>query len=261
MTREIAPDDLPLFVDPTRVEQILVNLITNAAKYTPKGGQITVRAFREEEQVMMRVKDTGIGIPPDMIGRVFELFTQVNPSIDRSQGGLGIGLSIVRRLVEMHGGSVSVASDGAGKGSEFTVRLPMARLRDSAAATPLAAKVILAGLRVLVVDDNVDTATTVSVLLKKIGCVVETAHDGLAALERAQSLRPDVAVLDIGLPGLDGFEVAKRIRANPEFARMKLIAVSGYGQDQDRSRAKDAGFDHHMVKPVLFDSLSAVLAE
>jgi CheY-like chemotaxis protein len=257
----LATMKMPLFVDPTRVEQVLVNLITNAAKYTPKGGHVTIRAFPQDDQVVICVKDSGIGIPPTMLPRVFELFTQVNPSIDRTQGGLGIGLTVVRRLVEMHEGTVSASSEGLGKGSEFTIRLPMGRVLQAGDATPPLPTSVSAGLRVLVVDDNVDTAQSVSLLLKTVACITETAYDGQSAIERAKSFRPDVIVLDIGLPGLDGYEVATRIRRDPAIKHAKLIAISGYGQEQDRTRAKQAGFDHHLVKPVQFDALCALVSK
>jgi PAS domain S-box-containing protein len=258
---DMAPMEMPVFVDPTRVEQILVNLLMNAAKYTPAGGQITIQALPQDDQIVFKVRDTGVGIPTEMLPRVFELFTQVNPQIDRSKGGLGIGLTVVRRLAEMHGGSVSATSDGLGKGSEFTVRLPRSydRVPDHAQALPLAG--IRPGLRVLVVEDNVDTAQTVSQLLETAGCQTQMIHDGLAALDSANGFGPEVVLLDIGLPGLDGYEVARRLRAAPQHAGVRLIAISGYGQAQDRQRSKEAGFDHHLVKPVGLESLLKILAE
>ena len=260
VSREISAEPMPMFVDPTRLEQILVNLISNAAKYTPKGGHVGVAAFCDADQIIIRVKDTGVGIPQEMLPRVFDMFTQVNPSIDRAQGGLGIGLTIVRRLVEMHDGTVSASSEGLGKGTEFTLRIPIGRVQAHDSASEQKPGAPRTGLRVLVVDDNVDTATTISLLLKKAGCITETAYDGPSALDVAQRLHPDVAVLDIGLPGLDGFEVAQRIRANAELNHVKLIAVSGYGQEKDRLRARDSGFDHYLVKPVQIEALTALLA-
>jgi PAS domain S-box-containing protein len=258
---QIAPEDMPLFADPTRIEQILVNLLTNAAKYTPAGGRITLEAFPQNDQLLFKVKDTGVGIPTEMLPRVFELFTQVNPAIDRTKGGLGIGLTVVRRLAEMHGGTVSATSEGLGKGSEFTVRLPQNKdvVTKGAEARPIAG--VRPGLRVLVVEDNIDTARSVALLLENANCQTKIVHDGLAALESVEGFNPEVVLLDIGLPGLDGYEVARRLRAAPEYARVRLIAISGYGQAQDRERSKDAGFDHHLVKPVEIDSLLAILAE
>jgi signal transduction histidine kinase len=257
---EVTAEKMPLFADPTRVEQIIVNLLTNAAKYTPEGGRISLAAFPEDSEVVIKVKDTGIGIPKEMLPRVFELFTQVNPQIDRTKGGLGIGLTVVRRLTEKHGGTVSASSEGLGTGTEFTVRLPRSdgfaqnQIRsEQSARLPL-------GLRVMVVEDNIDTATSVSMLLQQAGCETKVVHDGTAALESADAFAPQVVLLDIGLPGLDGYEVARRLRANPQLAQLRLIAISGYGQAQDHQRSKEAGFDHHLVKPVDLPSLMAMLA-
>ena len=258
---EVAPAEMPLLVDPTRAEQIVVNLLTNAAKYTPEGGQVSLKAYPDGDEVVIEVRDTGIGIPNEMLPRVFELFTQVNPALDRTKGGLGIGLTVVRRLTEKHGGTVSVASEGLGKGSQFTVRLPrckeVARGEHRLIQTPA----LRPGLRVLVVEDNVDTARSVSLLLEKAGCETKAVHDGAAALESAEAFRPQVVLLDIGLPGLDGYEVARRLRADPKHTCPRLIAVSGYGQTADRDRSKQAGFDHHLVKPVDFNALLTMLAE
>jgi two-component system CheB/CheR fusion protein len=250
---------LPVYADPTRVEQILVNLLTNAAKYTPAGGEISVRAYVDNEQLAIKVKDTGIGIPVEMLSRVFDLFTQVNPGLERSQGGLGIGLTVVRRLAELHGGSVSAASEGLGKGSEFTVRLPLLQgpLEHRESSEP--AGELSPGLRVLVVEDNVDAASSLSQLLQRVGCTTQVAHDGSAALRAALEFRPDVVLLDIGLPGIDGYGVARRLCESPELGAIRLIAISGYGQEQDRERSRQAGFDHHLVKPVSFKSILPLL--
>jgi PAS domain S-box-containing protein len=258
---DVAPGEMPLFADPTRVEQIIVNLLTNAAKYTPQGGHITLKAYPENDQIVVKVIDSGIGIPREMLPRVFELFTQVNPQIDRTKGGLGIGLTVVRRLAEMHSGTVSATSEGLGKGSEFTVRLPRS---NDVAKEKTSSNVAVRppqGLRVLVVEDNVDMARSLELLLKKAGCETQVVHDGAAALEVADTFPPQAILLDIGLPGLDGYEVARRFRADPKHDGVRLIAVSGYGQAQDHQRSKDAGFDHHLVKPVAFDALLATLAE
>jgi K+-sensing histidine kinase KdpD len=260
-TIDVAPAEMPLFVDPTRVEQIVVNLLTNAAKYTPEGGQISLEAKPEEEEIVIRVRDSGVGIPKEMLPRVFELFTQVNPAIDRAKGGLGIGLTVVRRLTEKHGGTVSVTSDGLGKGSEFTVRLPRCRHVAPGEAPARREPTVRPGLRVLIVEDNVDTANASAMLLARAGCQSKMVHDGAAALETAATFHPDVVLLDIGLPGLDGYEVARRLRADSQSSELRLIAVSGYGQTQDRERSKQAGFDHHLVKPVDFNALLAILAE
>jgi two-component system CheB/CheR fusion protein len=256
----VLPDSpLPIYADPTRVEQILVNLLTNAAKYTPAGGEISVRAYAENEQLAIKVKDTGIGIPAEMLSRVFELFMQVNPGLERSQGGLGIGLTVVRRLAELHGGSVSAASEGPGKGSEFTVRLPLLPGPLQSAQTSEPGGELVPGLRVLVVEDNVDAASSLSQLLQKVGCTTQVAHDGLSAVHTALDFRPDVVLLDIGLPGIDGYGVAQRLSATPELSATRLIAISGYGQEQDRERSRNAGFDHHLVKPVSFKMILPLL--
>lgn len=246
---DIARIPMPLYVDPVRVEQIFGNLLCNAAKYTHEGGRITVRSFVQDGQAVFKVKDSGIGIPPEILPRVFELFTQADHSLDRAQGGLGIGLTVVRKLAEMHGGSVSVTSEGNGRGSEFTVRLPIS---DSPleAQSPAKSVADTRPLRVLVVDDNVDMVRSISTLLALLGHTLSTAHDGPAALEAARKFKPDVILLDIGLPGLDGYRVAEALRREPAFAGVRLIAVSGYGQAEDRKRAEEAGFDLHLVKPV-----------
>jgi CheY-like chemotaxis protein len=194
-----------------------------------------------------------------MLARVFELFMQVDPTIDRAAGGLGIGLTVVRHLTEMHGGTVSAASEGLGKGSEFTIRLPLSSNRGAATA-PKAASTIRSGLRVLVVEDNVDTARTLSLLLRGLGCTTQEVHDGPPVIDTAKTFQPDVILLDIGLPGLDGYQIARLIRQTPELSHVRLIAVTGYGQRQDRERSRDAGFDDHLVKPVQFDSLVETLA-
>jgi PAS domain S-box-containing protein len=255
---DIANQEMPLFVDPTRIEQVIVNLLTNAAKYTPEGGHISVKAYPENEHVVIKVRDSGVGIPQEMLTRVFELFTQLEPTLDRARGGLGIGLTVVRHLTEMHGGTVSAASEGLGKGSEFSIHLPLSSTCDSA-ATPMAAPTIRSGLRVLVVDDNVDTARTLSLLLQALGCTTKEVNEGPPVVDTAKSFQPDAILLDIGLPGLDGYQIARLIRQTPELSHVRLIAITGYGQRQDHERSRDAGFDDHLVKPVQFDSLVKTL--
>jgi two-component system CheB/CheR fusion protein len=255
---DVASQEMPLFADPTRVEQVIVNLLTNAAKYTPEGGDISLKAYPENGHAVIKVKDSGVGIPPDMLPRVFELFMQVDPTLDRTAGGLGIGLTVVRHLTEMHGGMVTATSEGLGKGSEFAVRLPLSAMR-GAQATLAAAPSIRPGLRVMVVDDNVDTARALSLLLKKLGCTTHEVHDGPPVVEAAKSFQPDAILLDIGLPGLDGYEIARRIRQTPKLSSIRLVAVSGYGQQQDREKSREAGFDCHLVKPVQFDALLEAL--
>jgi PAS domain S-box-containing protein len=255
---DVASEPMPLFADPTRIEQVVVNLLLNAAKYTPEGGSISIAAYPENEHVVIKVKDTGVGIPREMLTRVFELFMQVDPNLDRTQGGLGIGLTVVRRLTEMHEGTVAATSEGLGKGSEFTVHLPLSSI-PSETVTPQAAPVVRQGLKVLVVDDNVDTARTLSLLLQGLGCTTQEVYDGQSVVEAAKSLQPDAILLDIGLPGLDGYQVARLIRQTPELSRVRVIAISGYGQQQDRERSQGAGFDHHLVKPVQFNALIETL--
>jgi CheY-like chemotaxis protein len=259
VTVDIADEEMPLFVDPTRIEQVIVNLLTNAAKYTAGGGDINIKTYRENEQVVIKVKDSGVGIPEHMLTRVFELFTQVEPTLDRAKGGLGIGLTVVRHLTEMHGGTVSATSQGLEKGSEFCVRLPLATTPGPAAEVTVR-PTVRQGMKILIVDDNADSARTLSLLLRTLGCMTEELHDGPPVVERAKSFLPDVILLDIGLPGLDGYQVARLIRQAPELADVRLIALTGYGQQQDRERSRDAGFDRHLVKPVHLDSLIETLA-
>ena len=255
-----ASEPLPIRADPTRIEQIAVNLLTNAAKYTESGGRIWLDARTEADQVVIRVRDDGIGIPPDRLPEMFELFAQGERSIARSEGGLGIGLTIVRKLAELHGGTVTATSAGTGKGSEFVVRLPLARRPEEAPAT---ARPALGGpttgSRILIVDDNADTAMALERLLKRMGNRVETVHDGPAAVVAAPGFRPQFVLLDIGLPGMDGYEVARRLKADAVCKAAVIIAISGYGQDEDRRRSRAAGFDHHLVKPVDLDALTSLI--
>jgi CheY-like chemotaxis protein len=257
---------LPLEADEARLEQVFANLLNNAAKYTEPGGQIRIEAAREGDVAVVRVRDTGIGIAPELLPRVFDLFAQAEQSLDRSQGGLGIGLTLVRRLVELHGGSIAAASPGVGLGSEFVVRLPIRAADDAAssregprrgAVAPEAADP--APRRVLVVDDNADAARLLARLLEASGHQAEVAHDGPAALERAQARPPDVVLLDIGLPGMDGYEVARRLRQSVG-DRPLLVALTGYGQDEDRRRSREAGMDDHLTKPVDPRTLKELLA-
>ena len=247
--------------DAVRLEQVVVNLLTNAAKYTDPGGHIWLTLQQEGEEAVLRVRDSGVGIAPEVLPRIFDLFTQAERSLDRSQGGLGIGLALVQRLVEMHGGTVA-ASSVLGKGSEFVVRLPVVSPPEQQPSLPPTDKAKPTGpsLRVLVVDDNVDTVTTLSMLVQESGHEVRTAYDGSAVLEAALDYRPNVVLLDIGLPGLNGFEVAKRLRQQPTLKNIVLVAMTGYGQESDRKRSQEAGFDHHLVKPGDFGKVLQILA-
>jgi signal transduction histidine kinase len=261
---EVTLPPAPLWVtaDPTRLAQILANLLNNAAKYTPEGGRIAFTMERDGDAAVFRVRDTGVGIATEMLPRVFDLFTQIDRSLDRAEGGLGIGLTLVHRLVEMHGGTVRAFSEGLGRGSEFVVRLP---------AVPAPSVVELSlngkhsapqeagGLRILVVDDNRDSAHSLALLLETQGHVVQTAYDGLAALEAVEEFEPDAVVLDIGLPRLNGYDAARRIRAQPRPKPLLLVALTGYGHEDNRIQAQAAGFDHHLVKPVDLDILQQLL--
>lgn len=253
---------VPLEVDRVRISQVLSNLLSNAAKYTPRGGRIDVEARVEDGQAVIAVSDTGIGIGADSLPAVFDMFTQVARSIDRSRGGLGIGLALVRHLVQLHGGSVTAASPGPGLGSSFTVRLPLgtapAPARDAAAAPAPAAPV--RSLRVLVADDNVDAAETLRALLELGGHDVCVAHDGLEAVALAGRIRPELVFLDIGMPRMDGYQAARAIRGLPDMAAVPLVAVTGWGAEDDRRRSREAGFDAHLLKPAMPEQVAAILA-
>jgi len=247
--------------DPTRLEQVAVNLLTNAAKYTQNEGHIRLTARREGDAIAIAVKDDGVGIPPEKLPQMFEMFAQGDRSLARSEGGLGIGLTLVKTLTELHGGSITATSEGAGKGCEFVVRLP--------AITPPISKPDARkparqpegrSSRILVIDDNIDTARGLGRLLRLLGHEVATSHDGPAALEAAREHRPEFVLLDIGLPGMDGYEVARRLRQDEGCKDAVLVAISGYGQDEDRRRSKQAGIDHHLVKPIDHDALVTLLA-
>jgi PAS domain S-box-containing protein len=249
--------------DPDRLEQVVANLLTNAAKYTQPGGHIRLTVAREGGQAVVRVRDNGIGIRPEMLPRVFDLFQQADRIPGRVSEGLGLGLTLVRRLVEMHGGSVEAHSDGPGRGSEFIVRLPLlsAAQNPAAGAAPEASPAAGGPLRILVVDDNVDGAKSLALLLRlEGGHEVRVAHDGPAALELARDFHPDVVFLDIGLPkGMDGYEVARRLRQQPGLGEALLVALTGFGQEEDRRRSLAAGFHAHLVKPVNPDLLREIL--
>jgi PAS domain S-box-containing protein len=259
----IDPNPLPVQGDSIRLEQIFANLLANAAKYTEPGGQIALLAFREgPETLVVRVIDDGIGIDRAMLPRVFDLFSQVDESLDRSQGGLGIGLTIARRLVEWHGGTIEVESEGQGRGSVFTVRLPALASTLATETKPDSAskpRVVRPGSKILVVDDNRDTAGTLAGMLGFSGFDVRSVHDGGAALEAARDHRPEAILLDIGLPGMDGYEIAERLRREPGLEGATIIAITGYGEEQAFRRSREAGFDHHLVKPVDYETLLDLL--
>ncbi|MCE3272868.1 MAG: putative histidine kinase, hybrid [Ramlibacter sp.] len=260
---ELPEPDIELNADATRLAQTFGNLLNNAAKYTPPGGQVRLRAWREDGQAFVEVQDNGIGIAPDMLENVFNLFTQVAPGTGQLASGLGIGLYLVRNLVELHGGTVAARSDGIGRGSVFRVTLPCLPAVQAAAA-PVDAQGApgpATELRVLVVDDNQDAADTLAAFLELLGVQVRTVHSGPEVVPAADAFAPDVVLLDIGLPGMDGYEVARALRAHPRLAQVQLIALTGWGSEQDRRRALDAGFDRHLTKPVDLGKLEELLRE
>ena len=262
LTVSLPDPPIVLLADPARLEQILTNLLHNAARYTPEGGRIRLTATRAAGAAVIRIRDTGIGIPPEMLSRIFGLFAQAERTQERVAGGLGIGLSLVKSLTEMHGGTVEAHSGGAGQGSEFVVRWPLQEDEPSARREPppQPALVIERPLRILVVDDNVDAAESLAMLLRLWGHEVAIAHDGPAALKVAESAPPTIALLDIGLPGMDGYELARNLREQGGLEHTVLVALTGWGQQEDRRRSASAGFDHHLVKPVDLSALRDVLA-
>ena len=261
LTVLVSPDTIWLYADAARLEQVVVNLLTNAAKYTADGGHISLAVEQKGNEAVLRVRDTGVGIAPELLPHIFDLFTQADRSLDRSQGGLGIGLCLVQRLVEMHGGKVEVNS-ALGQGSEFVVRLPVIKTPATEPPSPSKDSAESRGpsLRVLVVDDNMDAAQSLGLLLEQSGHEVQTAYDGPTALKIALEFRPNVMLLDIGLPGIDGFEVAKRLRQQPQLGSVVLVALTGYGQITDIERSRNAGFNHHLVKPANLAKVLQILA-
>ena len=255
------PDESPhVNGDPSRLEQIVVNLITNAAKYTEPGGRIEVMVRREGEQAVLRVRDNGVGIAPEMLPRVFDLFAQAQRGPARVEGGLGIGLTVVQRLVELHGGRAEVASEGLGRGSEFSVSFPCVPVADANPAPARSAGEGHGGpVRVLVVDDNADVAEGLMMLLELLGHRVRVAHDGMAALEAVRVNVPDLMLVDIGLPGMDGYELAGRVREDFRLKGVVLVALTGYGRDEDKRKAIEAGFDDHLVKPLTVETFQKLL--
>jgi CheY-like chemotaxis protein/two-component sensor histidine kinase len=248
---------LRVHADATRLVQCMVNILTNAAKYTDEGGEIRVESSEEAGEAVLTVTDNGPGIAPELLPHVFDLFVQSDRTLDRAQGGLGIGLSLVKRLIELHEGRVLAASPGAGQGSSFQIRLPLQSRGDERRYEPAAPPAPTR--RILIVDDNIDAANSLGMLLQLEGHEVELAYIAREALARVPVFKPELVLLDIGLPHMDGYELARRIRALPEGTNIQLVALTGYGQAEDKARTKSAGFDEHLIKPVDFEALRRVV--
>jgi CheY-like chemotaxis protein len=257
----LPPEPLTVNADPVRLSQIISNLLNNSAKYTEAGGQIWLTIRREKNWATISVRDSGIGIAPEMLPHVFQLFAQVDRTANRAQGGLGIGLTLVKTLTEMHGGEVHAHSAGLGQGSEFVIRLPLAA-QQASSNPPRAEDRPGSGLgqrRILVVDDNRDAAMSMRMLLKVLGADVRVAFNGPDALQLIEEYKPAVVLLDIGMPGMDGYEVARRIRQQNKFDDVMLIALTGWGREDDRRRSQSAGFDQHLTKPAEMRALETLL--
>jgi CheY-like chemotaxis protein/two-component sensor histidine kinase len=262
LTIKLPLEPVYLEADLTRLAQVFWNLLNNSAKYTEPGGHIWLTTEQEGQEVVVTVRDTGIGIPRELQPRLFELFSQLDQSLERSQGGLGIGLALVKGLTEMHGGTVSVKSQGRNQGTSFVVRLPLATLEQTQEEPRVEQnKYEQVKLRVLVVDDNRDGAASLAMFLSILGNDTRTAHDGLDAVELAEAFRRDAMFLDFGLPRLNGYDACRRIRSQPWGKDMMIVAATGWGQDEDRLRTAEAGFDHHLVKPIEPTVLQELLAE
>lgn len=262
-TLDVALPEQPVHLrgDATRLAQVFANLLGNAAKYTDPGGRISFGASTDGAQAIVKVADNGIGIPPHMLGNIFNMFTQVDGSLERTQAGLGVGLSLARHLIELHGGTIEVHSGGTGQGSTFIVRLPLTPPVDAPEPAKDDGAIAPAGPRhrILLADDNVDFAGTMATLLREMGHEVRVVHDGLAALEAAGAFQPEFAFCDIGMPKLNGYDLARRLRALPALQHTVLVAITGWGQEHDRERAHAAGFDRHVVKPITFEQLLSLL--
>jgi CheY-like chemotaxis protein len=259
----LPPGPLLVDADPTRLTQVFANLLNNAARYTEACGHIWVSAFRDGDMAVAVVRDNGIGIAPDRLPHVFEMFAQGRRTTGHGQGGLGIGLTMVRDLVRMHNGSVEVRSGGPGQGTEVIVRLPLAEAATiSEAQSTVVEKSAgrLAGRRILIADDNRDAADSLCMLLVVAGADAQAVYDGPSTLSALERVQPQVVILDIGMPGMDGYEVAQRIRADARFAGVRIIALTGWGQQADRARSRESGIDHHLTKPADLDSLEELLA-
>jgi CheY-like chemotaxis protein/two-component sensor histidine kinase len=258
----LPPEPVYLNADVVRLAQVFMNLLTNAAKYTDQKGHISLTANRENGEVVVSVKDSGIGIPADKLPRLFDMFFQVDRTLERAQGGLGIGLSLVRRLVDLHGGTVEARSEGWRKGSEFIVRLPVFTCEHSIEEDKYVESDdgSRTKRRIVVADDNTDSAKSLAMLLRVSGHDVHLAHDGLAAVKLVEEVRPDLVLLDIGMPKLNGYEACRQIRKTAWGKDIALVALTGWGQDEDRHQTAEAGFDEHIVKPVEYASLLKLLA-
>jgi signal transduction histidine kinase/ActR/RegA family two-component response regulator len=256
---DLPPEPLVVEGDAARLIQLLGNLLNNAARYTPQRGSIAVKVAAEGGDAVVRVRDTGRGIDPRLASRIFDMFVQGRSPLERVGGGLGVGLALARRIAELHGGTLEAASEGEDRGSEFTLRLPLAQGGPAPAERRAKPPALVAARRILVVDDNVDAAETLELLLGSLGHETAVAHDGVQALKLAVEFRPDLVLLDIGMPGMDGYEVARRLRALRSKAPLRIVAVTGWGQESDRQRSREAGFDLHLVKPVDAASLARAL--
>lgn len=258
----LPPDPIVLEADPVRLAQVFSNLLNNACKYTKPGGKIWLTANLHESRVEVSIRDTGVGIAPEKLKSVFDMFSQVESSLERSQGGLGIGLALVKRLVEMHEGSVEAQSEGPDRGSEFIVRLPvLASCTESELQPELNPESVMSFRKILVVDDNRDSAISLAMLLKLAGNDTRTAHDGQEAVEQAEAYKPSIILLDIGMPKMNGYEACRHIRAQPWGAGIHMVALTGWGQEEDRRKSQEAGFDGHLVKPVEYATLTKLLSD
>jgi CheY-like chemotaxis protein len=262
LTVTLPSQPLQVDADPVRLAQVVGNLLNNACKFTDTGGRVWLDVDEERGEAVIRVRDTGIGIPAEHLPRLFDMFAQVDTSLERSRDGLGIGLTLVKTLVDLHGGSVEARSDGPGRGSEFTVRLPIMAASPDALPAPVAAAsaAVSVSRRVLIVDDSEDGAESLSMLLRLAGHQTWKAHDGLEAFQAAKRIRPDVVLLDIGLPRMNGYEACRKIRNEPWGKDLVLVALTGWGQEEDRLQSREAGFDAHLVKPVDLDVLLEFLS-
>jgi two-component system CheB/CheR fusion protein len=261
LTVSLTSEPIQIEADPARLVQVFVNLLLNAAKYTEGNGRIDVLEERQGDEVLVRIRDTGIGIAPEMLPRIWDLFAQSDRALDRAEGGLGIGLTVARRLAELHGARIEAYSEGLRKGAEFIVILPV--LQSGVDARPVAPDSLpqSSALKVLIVEDNADAAESLRVLLDLFGHRVIAVNSGFAAIEAAHGDLPDVMLIDIGLPGMDGYEVARRLRRDPLFKSVVLVALTGYGREEDKRQALAAGFDHHLIKPVNAEALRRFLSQ